>query len=603
MAKLRWKRKGSIGGKLIFICFLLVFIALAIVGVFILQQLEAYHLDVVRSNSTKPFDQNALQRLDEYAPLKDYKQEIQSNIDTWYMAIQEEILVIDESLYIVASSNPNLMGKNAIESLDSELIVKGLNGEIAESETVIVDQNIPVLNIVFPIESNEGINGVLYVRSDLTNIYDTMNQVKIIFAQGMAIALIVAIILGALLSRSISKPINEVTRKADILAEGDFSQKVQIKSADEIGRLGMVFNQMGERLEKTLSEISEEKNKLEIILKTMADGLIAADQNGNIIHFNPAFLQMLDLDEKQVLNQSYDKVIQPICGDLSMKKVRKKDVQDWEGIEIFEKEGFIFYARYVMFPKSKTTEIGFILMIQDITERQKLESMQRDFVANVSHELNTPLTTIKSYTETLLDDPELKEQVDLTKQFLTVIDSEADRMSRLVKDLLQLSRLEYQTEKWDKKPCNLVKLVQNVVMKMQINAYHKSQHLNQLFSLDDTMMIYADEDKMEQVLVNILGNAIKYTEENGRIDIDLIRWAGEIQLIIMDNGIGISEKELPRLFERFYRVDKARSRSMGGTGLGLSIAKQIVEEHGGRIDIESKEGKGTTVTIIFQLEE
>ena len=183
-----------------------------------------------------------------------------------------------------------------------------------------------------------------------------------------------------------------------------------------------------------------------------------------------------------------------------------------------------------------------------------------------------------------------------------MIDSEADRMSRLVKDLLQLSRLESQREKWNKSVQDVVSIVSSVVLKNSINAKNKNQHLNSLFNGEDQILAYVDPDKIEQVLLNILSNAIKYTEENGRIDVDVIERNENVYITVMDNGIGISEKELPRLFERFYRVDKARSRSMGsGTGLGLSIAKQIIEEHEGTISIESKEGKGTTVTVQLPL--
>ena len=213
------------------------------------------------------------------------------------------------------------------------------------------------------------------------------------------------------------------------------------------------------------------------------------------------------------------------------------------------------------------------------------------------------MTTIKSYTETILDSQELLGTNEIAHQFMRVIDSEAERMSRIVKDLLQLSRLEYQRETWNKTRQNLVEIVENVVMKIEINAINKKQHLNRLFPPETQIMVFVDSDKIEQALMNLLINAIKYTEENGRIDIDVVPRGREVQIIVMDNGIGIAEKELPRLFERFYRVDKARSRSMGGTGLGLSIAKQIIEEHEGTIVIESKEGRGTTVIVTLPIDQ
>lgn len=601
MAKKAIKR-GGIGWKITVTFFLLVFIALTIVGVFLMQQLEAYHIDVIRSNLQKTVDDGALKRLNEYNDLAKYQIQVQNSVDSWNSAIQEEVFVIDKSMMIIASSNPNLTDRSSVEVLDENLILKGLQGEEGESDSVIGIQKLPVKNMVFPITHGNEITGVLYVRADVSSTYDAMDQSKVLLAEAMAIALLVTVFLGFVTSRTISKPINEITKKAVAMSKGDFSSSVEIKSRDEIGRLGEMFNTMGDRLARTLTEISEEKNKFEIILRTMADGLIAADASGNIIHINPAALQMLKLSEIQVKNQEYNRVIQKFSPDLTTVKIGKKPREEWEGSEIFEWEGSVFYARYAMFSADMSSEIGIVLILQDITERQKLESMQRDFVANVSHELNTPLTTIKSYTETMLDSDDLLGQNEIARQFMGVIDSEAERMSRIVKDLLQLSRLEYQRETWNKTREDLVEIVENVVMKIEINAINKKQHLNRLFPQDQRVMVFVDADKIEQVLMNIIANAIKYTEENGRIDIDIVPRGEEVRIIVMDNGIGISEKEMPRLFERFYRVDKARSRAMGGTGLGLSIAKQIVEEHDGTIFIESNEGRGTTVTVILPID-
>lgn len=238
------------------------------------------------------------------------------------------------------------------------------------------------------------------------------------------------------------------------------------------------------------------------------------------------------------------------------------------------------------------------MIIQDVTEREKYENMQKEFVANVSHELKTPLTSIKSYVETLLDGA--MEDQQTSERFLTVVDSEADRMTRLVKDLLQLSRLDYNREKIVKNEINIVDVIKLAVEKMEISANTKEQDLEQLFIAED-IRVFADKDRIEQVILNILSNAIKYTGEQGTIKIDIVRTLKYVKVIVEDNGMGIPASEVPKLFDRFYRVDKARSRAMGGTGLGLSIAKQIVSEHGGDIEIESTEGSGTTVTITLPL--
>ncbi len=598
-----WK-KGSISGRLISIYFLLVFIALAIVGVFIVQQLEAYHMNNTRDSLKKVAQEGVLKSLSSYNSLQESQQEIQTNIRTWYSAVQEEIFVVDETYTIIASSNTSFVNQSAIDNLDEKLITTSLNGEIAESESVIGSQEIPVMNMAFPIENDGEVKGVLYIRHDLTSVNKTLEQSMLIFIQAALVALVLTVVLGILISRGITRPINQLTRRAEAMAKGDFSRPVNVRSGDEIGRLGRTFNKMAEQLDKNMSDISDEKNKLEIVLKTMADGLIATDDAGNIVHINPAALEMFNITEEYARGKSYDGLMREFCPALMLEKIKEKmaTLDEMEFEENFEYNGNIYYARYEVIDRSINSTVNLVVIFQDITERQKLESMQKDFVANVSHELNTPLTTIKGYTETILDSEEILEDKETLKRFLSVVDSEADRMSRIVKDLLQLSRLESQREKWHKSVQNIVSIASAVVLKNSINAKNKNQHLNSLFDPEAEILAYVDPDKIEQVLLNILSNAIKYTEENGRIDVDVIERNDNVYITVRDNGIGIAEKELPRLFERFYRVDKARSRSMGsGTGLGLSIAKQIVEEHDGMISIESKEGKGTAVTVQLPL--
>ena len=488
-------------------------------------------------------------------------------------------------------------------SLDEALITRALSGEKAESDGVSGIQKIRVKNMCFPIVNYEGdITGVLYMRKDLTEIYETLRQAMRIFLQAMILALVVTIILGVLISRGITRPINQLTRRTEAMSRGNFKELVNVQSDDEIGRLGAAFNRMAEQLDKTMLEISDEKNKLELVLKSMADGLIAVDYNGRIIQINSAALEILDVTEEEALNRDYSSLIRELCPALTLGSLRAQTLEmdgaNLSGNEIFEYNGNVYFARYETLDRSRSSEVNLVVIFQDITERAKLENMQKDFVANVSHELNTPLTTIKGYTETMLDSEGVLEQEDLVRQFLSVIDSEADRMSRLVKDLLQLSRLESQRETWHKSVQNVTRIVGSVIQKNRINASNKNQQLNALFDPEAELPAYVDPDKIEQVLLNILSNAIKYTETGGRIDVDALRKGDFIYITVRDNGIGIAEKEMSRLFERFYRVDKARSRSMGsGTGLGLSIAKQIVEEHEGTISIESKEGKGTAVTI------
>ncbi len=588
------KRWSSIRWKIVFIYFLLVFIATTIIGVFIMSQLEAYYKGSVRDNIKRTVQETTLlSSLQEYKDLESHQAEIQSNIDSW-SSVAMDIFVIDDDFTIIASNTETY--ENALDLLNRNIIVSGLSGKTDEKDDIIKTQSkdIPVKNMVFPIGEGDDIKGVLYLREDMTSVFATINKSKIIFVEAMVIALFITVVLGFFIARSITVPINDVTEKAEKMAKGDFSQEVSVKSDDEIGRLAEMFNLLRQQLNLTLSEISNEKSKLETILKYMADGLIAVDLSGHIIHANPAAMAMLNITTDDMENRYYDDIIKDYNDELMFDKLRENS-KDGGTVDIFFYGGSTFAVRYDRFKDEKAQDIGIIMILQDITERQKLESMQMDFVANVSHELKTPLTSIKSYTETLLDG-----QVDdkeTETQFLGIIDAEADRMNRLVKDLLQLSRLDYKQEKWNKKESNLISLLKSVVTKVELTAKNKNQHLNCIFDDSQKIMAVIDKDGIEQVLLNILSNAIKYTPEGGRIDIDALRSGKNAQIIVTDNGIGIPEKELSRVFERFFRVDKARSRAMGGTGLGLSISKQIIEEHKGSIELESKEYRGTKVTI------
>ena len=593
-------RLSSIRGRIVLIYCLLVFIATTIIGVFIMSQLETYYINSTKDNLSQAVQKGSLLiSLNSYDDIDNHKEEIQESIDAWSKSLQQEIFVVNESFMIIASSNET-KGKSAIDILDQGLILQGLGGNSAETIGYINSQSdrIPTISMVFPVSGNKDARGVLYLRADLTSVYNTIDQSKQIFLKAMIIALAITAALGFFIAKSITEPINNVTKLAKKMADGDFSQEVSIKSNDEIGRLAEMFNILRLKLNETLTEISNEKSKLETILKYMADGLIAVDLSGHIVHANPSAMAMLKVSKQEIEERNYNDIIKEINPGLTFKEIIEKcKLVPVE--ENFEFSGSSYAVRYDHFRDENGSDVGIIMILQDITQRQKVEKMQMDFVANVSHELKTPLTTIKSYTETLIDgavdDPETE------KSFLKIINMEADRMNRLVKDLLQLSRLDHQQEKLVKKNCDLTKLLLSAVKKVELTANGKKQHLNCLFDSEKRISIIGDKDSIEQVLLNVLSNAIIYTQEGGRIDIDAIIHDKKVTVTVADNGIGIPKAELSRVFERFFRVDKARSRAMGGTGLGLAISKQIVEEHDGVIKLESKEGTGTTVFITLPL--
>lgn len=593
---------GSMRWRIVLIYFLLVFIVMSVVSVFITNSLESYQMDSLRDKLTSTVEKGSfLNTLAEYDNLLNHQEDIQETIiNTWEFGFSEELSIVDNNFTIVASTNENITGESAAEVLNSTVLTTAIiGGQMAETDGFL-SGNIPVKHLVYPFggDGNGQCKGAVYIRADLSDIYDFSSESKFIFIYAMVLALIITAILGVLTSKSITEPINNVTAQAERMSYGDFSREVVVKSEDEIGRLAEMFNLLREKLDLTLSEMSNEKAKLETILKYMADGLLAVDLNGAIIHINPAATQMLDLLPEDIEEFDYDQIMSKCGKHLTMENLLEGS-KSGGAQDTFDFRGSVFAMRYDRFQDESGQDKGLIIVMQDITERQKLEKMQTDFVANVSHELKTPLTTVKSYTETLIDGA--LDDRDTAVSFLNIIDTEADRMNRLVKDLLQLSRIDHQRERWSMKETNLTALLKAAIPKVELTARQKQQHLNVLFDEDAKVIVNIDKDRIEQVILNILSNAIKYTNEGGRIDIDVLENAGYVKVIVSDNGIGISEEDIPRVFERFYRVDKARSRAMGGTGLGLAIAKQIVEEHHGNITIESQEGKGTNVTISLPL--
>ena len=593
------KTKTSIKWRIMLVFFVIVFIAMTVSGAFIINKLENYQIDSTRTNCIKTSDIVKLSiPFETYDSLQNNQDVIQAIVSEWQTGTDYEIYIVDSNLKIISADNTAEVDKSAIGRLDDGVIVKALEGQAAESQGYI-SKDIPVLNYAQPVQGQGGKTiGVLYLRANLTGVRDTTNEAQTIFLQAMSLALLISVVLSFLITSSITVPINDLTHKAENMALGDFSQDIDVRSADEIGRLAQMFNILRKELDNKIGEITNEKSKLETVLKYMADGVIAVDLDGTIIHMNTAARVFLDVTEEEAAELDFEGIL---------KKLGKKDIAD--GIEatvsreviseIITYNRYIFSVRYARFMDEDDNDIGVIMMIQDITEREELDQMQKDFVANVSHELRTPITTIKSYAETLIDGA--GEDPDLRNSFLSVIEEEASRMTNLVKDLLQLSRLENKRERLNLQELDMNDILNRCAQKIVLTAQAKEQAVICDFDLNSQLNVMADRDRIQQVILNVLTNAIKYTPEGGTIRITSGIKGALVKVQVTDTGIGISSDEITRIFERFYRVDKARSRAMGGTGLGLSIAKNIVEAHGGSIYAESTEGVGTTVTILMPL--
>jgi two-component system sensor histidine kinase VicK len=420
-----------------------------------------------------------------------------------------------------------------------------------------------------------------------------INDLTGILVSTLVVSLAVSLLLGFLLAKYITRPINSIMRKAESIAYGNFGRQLPVASNDEIGRLTHVFNDMSASLKEKLDTIAREKNKVETIFNFMSEGVLAFDMEGQIMHVNPAAREII-CDEKYCCN------LKALIDFLEI-SIKPEDILN-ETVTNYEKNVHIddktYRLNFVVFKNEYKNPEGIIVVLVDLTKQTMLDEMRKEFVANVSHELKTPLSSVKMYTETLLagvDDPAL------TEKYLRVIDNEADRMTRMVKDLLLLSRFDYKKLTLDYAKVNLIKLINDCVEHLRQEAIKKGLTI-EADSSPDLPFIEGDPFRLEQVLVNIIGNAVKYTPSGGYVKVITRALENDVMIKVIDNGIGIPKKDLPRVFDRFHRVDKARSRDLGGSGLGLSIAKEIVDAHGGKIDISSVVNKGTEVRIILPIE-
>lgn len=469
-------------------------------------------------------------------------------------------------------------------------IITAMGGNIGNK----THSGVGYMDYAYPIKDSNGrTQYILYIRDSKEEVFEVTRNIFTIILQALIMGILLATVLGFLLSRSITTPISNLTAKAEKIAQGEFEHISTVSSKDEIGQLINTFGYMSKTLKATLEEIGEERDKVETVIGCMTDGVMAFNQDGEIIHINPAAKNMLDISDESKIR--FDDFFAFLGADISLGHFLYLDM--YSTVEkTIDYNGMILTAMIAPFRSEKDKTGGVVAVWQDVTKSRKLEEMRREFVANVSHELKTPLTTVKSYTETLIDDDLHNKEMGI--KFLNVILGEIDRMNRIVSDLLLLSRIDYNRTDWQKEPFSLDELLRSVVEKLSLDAEKRGHSLTYEAS-SILPMFKGDRDRIEQVVTNIISNAIKYTPDGGTIRVYAGFVLNEIYIRVKDNGIGIPEGDLKRIFERFYRVDKARSRAFGGTGLGLSIAKEIVEAHGGTISIESKVGTGTTVLIRF----
>ena len=452
--------------------------------------------------------------------------------------------------------------------------------------TIISGLGIFYINSLNTIQAQIGEVTVNEIQQIINNTRTNINTVLII--SGIVFT-IITIFIAMFLSKFVIYPVNKLIQSAEKIKEEDKNIVTKGKKKKDVGNLENVFDMMTTELTEKLSEVSTQKNQIETILLHMTDGIIAFNMKGEIILINPAAKNFLSIGPEDIM---FDDIFKKFKLDINMEKIIY--LESWTSTEQRLKvEDKYVKVLFAPFKDESDRPNGVIAVIQDITEHVKLDNMQKEFVADVSHELKTPITSIMGYADTLLEEEYDKET---QSKFLNVIASEARRMAKLVTDLLTLSKNDNNRNVVKKEQFDLGELVKKCQDKLAIEIKRKNHNVN-CFVTADVPLVYADKDDIERVVLNIMTNSIKYTKEGGEIKIYVGFVYNDAYIKIFDNGIGIPEEDLSRIFERFYRVDKARSREMGGTGLGLSIAKDLLDRNGGSIDIKSEVVKGTEVVI------
>ncbi len=587
----------SIHFKIVIVFVFLLIVVLEIIGAYFVGQLETKMVNVFKDDISERvnFLGTNLQPILKNPDSKTYHEDINRLVSDFSRRNISKTEIIDVDHYIVGTnSNPNTIGRISKDNDVKQALVIG-----KQSERPYPDENNDrVWKVVMPIISDDNkILGVISVESNIESVYKQISSITEIFFKASMIAAGVTVVLALFISRAITKPISEMKKQATQMAEGDYSGQVKIYGQDELGQLSLAINDLSTKVEEAQESTEAERRRLDSVLEHMTDGVIATDRRGKVVIINETALELLNLTQDKAVGYSILEIlkIQEHFTLRHLLETQEELILDFstEDNEVTLRGEFSLIQRETGFIS------GLVCVLHDITEQEKVERERRDFVSNVSHELRTPLTSMRSYLEALNDgawkDP------DIAPRFLAVTQEETDRMIRMITDLLNLSRMDAGKDTFELEYVNINELFSYVLNRFDMMLQSADKPVKPFVIKRDftkrDLWVEVDADKMIQVLDNIMNNAIKYSPSGGTITCRLMETHNNIVISIADEGLGVPKKDIPHVFDRFFRVDKARARSMGGTGLGLAISKEVVQKHGGKIWLESIENKGSTFFI------
>ena len=594
----------SIRFKIALVFALMLMLTLECVGAVFVRQLEHQNLNTFKQSIELPsYVDNSLSeqlaRSDTHKANRQIRQ-ILSEVNNNNIS---EIRVIDNKGIIRGTSDSDNRGVIGQKTTDQVVKATLLNNR-SHSENVYDNgnHNRYYVNVVPLVDnSNNNVIGAVYLRASLESVYSNINSITLIYLSAALITIAIGLFLAILISQEISRPIEEMRKQALRIARGDFSGQVRVMGNDELGQLAGAVNNLSVRVEEAQASTDSERRRLDSVLSHMSDGVLATDRRGNVTIVNNMALQLLGVDhEDDLIGKSIIDVLD-IRHDYTVRQLVNTDQREMIIDMSNDGNNLILNAYFSPIQRESGFVSGLVCVLHDVTGQQKEERERKQFVSNVSHELRTPLTSVHSYVEALSDGAWKDKEV--APKFLNVIQGETDRMIRMINDLLSLSRMDAGTTKLNLEYVNIKELLNYILNRFDMiikneeeDSSKKKYKIERHFTKKD-LWVEIDTDKFTQVIDNIMNNAIKYSPDGGIITVRLLETHNHVIMSISDQGLGIPRKDLGRIFDRFFRVDKARSRKQGGTGLGLAISKEVINMLGGQIWVDSVEGHGSTFYI------
>lgn len=593
----------SIRVKIALVFALMLMLTLECVGAVFVRQLEHQNLNTFKQTIELPsYVDNSLSEQLTRSNTKKANQEIRQILSEVNNNNISEIRVVDSKGVIRGTStadNRNMVGQKTTDAMVKATLLN--NRSRSENVYDGANHNRYYVNVIPLNDSNNNVVGAVLLRASLEGVYSNINNITLIYLSAALVTIILSLFLAVLISQEITRPIEEMRKQTLRIARGDFSGQVRVMGNDELGQLAGAVNNLSVRVEEAQESSDSERRRLDSVLSHMSDGVLATDRRGNITIVNNMALQLLGVDhEDDLIGKSIIDALD-IRHDYTVRELINSNQKEMIIDMSAGGNDLILNAYFSPIQRESGFISGLVCVLHDVTSQQKEERERKQFVSNVSHELRTPLTSVHSYVEALSDGA--WRDKDIAPQFLTVIQNETNRMIRMINDLLSLSRMDSGTTKLNLEYVNIKELFNyilnrfDMIIKKDENKKDSKKYTIERYFTDKDLWVEIDTDKFTQVIDNIMNNAIKYSPDGGVITTRLLETHNHVILSISDQGLGIPRKDLGRIFDRFFRVDKARSRKQGGTGLGLAISKEVVNLLGGQIWVDSVEGQGSTFYI------